>query len=84
MYELDKRIKDLTLDEFQREYNSVKIKDNESKKLKIWEVLNENKKNARFSPKKEANVSKNKGINGAFQSSPYTKKIMNSQSQQGN
>ena len=43
------------MDEFQREYNSVKIKDNESKKLKIWEVLNENKKNARFSPKKEAN-----------------------------
>lgn len=46
------------MDEFQREYNSVKIKDNESKKLKIWEVLNENKKNARFSPKKEVNVSK--------------------------
>ena len=66
MYELDKRIKDLTLDEFQREYNSVKIKDNESKKLKIWEVLNENKKNARFSPKKEANVSKKDAEAGYF------------------
>ena len=66
MYELNTRIKDLTLDEFQREYNSVKIKDNESKKLKIWEVLNENKKNARFSPKKEGNVSKKDAEAGFF------------------
>jgi len=56
----------LTLDEFQREYNSVKIKDNESKKLKIWEVLNENKKNARFSPKKEVNPSKKEQEGGLF------------------
>lgn len=58
VYELDSRIKELTLDEFQREYNSVKTKDNESKQLKIWEVLNENKKNARFSPKKEVSTQK--------------------------
>lgn len=66
VYELDKRIKDLTLDEFQREYNSVKIKDNESKKLKIWEVLNENKKNARFSPKKEINPITKEAEGGGF------------------
>ncbi len=66
MYELDKRIKDLTLDEFQREYNSVKIKDNENKKLKIWEVLNENKKNSRFSPKKETGQSKKEPVEGGF------------------
>ena len=66
VYELDKRIKDLTLDEFQREYNSVKIKDNENKKLKIWEVLNENKKNARFSPKKETSQSKKEPAEAGF------------------
>ena len=34
--------------------------------------------------KEQLQVLKNKGINGTYQSSPYTKKIMNSQSQQGN
>lgn len=50
VYDLDKRIKELSLEEFQREFNILKNQFNQSKKLKIWEVLNENKKNARFSP----------------------------------
>lgn len=45
MYELDKFVKDMTLEEFQREYNMIKNKYNETRNLKIWEVLSENKKN---------------------------------------
>jgi hypothetical protein len=45
MYDLDKFIKDMTLEEFQREYNMIKNKYNETRNLKIWQVLSENKKN---------------------------------------
>lgn len=45
MYELDRFLKDMTLEEFQREYNMIKNKYNERRNLKIWEVLSENKKN---------------------------------------
>ncbi|CAD8193238.1 unnamed protein product [Paramecium pentaurelia] len=44
MYELDRFNKDMTLEEFQREYNMIKNKYNEGRNLKIWEVLSENKK----------------------------------------
>jgi hypothetical protein len=44
MYELDRFNKDMTLEEFQREYNMIKNKYNERRNLKIWEVLSENKK----------------------------------------
>jgi hypothetical protein len=45
MYELDKFIKDMKIEDFQREYNTIKNKYNETRNLKIWEVLSENKKN---------------------------------------
>lgn len=45
VYELDRFSKDLTLEEFNREYNMIKNKYNERRNLKIWEVLSENKKN---------------------------------------
>ncbi|CAK91019.1 unnamed protein product (macronuclear) [Paramecium tetraurelia] len=45
VYELEHFQRDLTLEEFQREYNILRSKYNEKKKLKIWEVLNEKKKN---------------------------------------
>ncbi len=44
VYEVEKFLKELTLDEFQREYNIIKAQYNQSKKLKIWQVLNETKK----------------------------------------
>ena len=44
VYDVDKFMKDLSLEEFQREYNMLKNKYNETRNLKIWEVLSENKK----------------------------------------
>lgn len=35
----------MTLEDFQREYNIVKNKYNETRNLKIWQVLSEQKKN---------------------------------------
>lgn len=34
----------MTLEEFQREYTGLKNKYNETRNLKFWEVLSENKK----------------------------------------
>ena len=34
----------MTLEEFQREYTTLKNRYNETRNLKIWEVLSENKK----------------------------------------
>ncbi|EGR29571.1 hypothetical protein IMG5_153430 [Ichthyophthirius multifiliis] len=44
IYELDKYQKDMTLEDFQREFNTLKNKYNETKNLRIWEVLSQNKK----------------------------------------
>ncbi|EWS76759.1 hypothetical protein TTHERM_001293241 (macronuclear) [Tetrahymena thermophila SB210] len=44
IYELDKYKTSMTLEEFQREYNALKNKYNETRNLRIWEVLSENKK----------------------------------------
>ncbi|CAD8127381.1 unnamed protein product [Paramecium sonneborni] len=45
VYELEHFQRDLTLEDFQREYNILRSRYNEKKKLKIWEVLSEKKKN---------------------------------------
>lgn len=37
----------MTLEEFQREYNMIKNKYNETRNLKVWEVLSESKKNTK-------------------------------------
>lgn len=63
---MDKRIKELSLEEFQREFNILKNQFNQSKKLKIWEVLNENKKNARFSPSVDKKENEKKETDQGF------------------
>lgn len=43
-YDHDRLECELTAVEFRRDYNSLRIAHNESRNLKIWEVLSENKK----------------------------------------
>ena len=47
-------MKEINLDVFQREYNLLKNQYNQSRNLKIWEVLNENKRNKKGDTYKEA------------------------------
>jgi len=44
VYISDEYSHELTMIEFRRDYNSLKLAYNESRNLKIWEVLSENKK----------------------------------------
>jgi len=42
------RGEDMSLDEFNRAYNILKNQYYKIRKMKIWEILNENKKNAKY------------------------------------
>lgn len=44
VYDGERFLTEMTIVEFKREYNSLKLAYNESKNLKIWDVLSENKK----------------------------------------
>ena len=46
VYDLDKFVKELTLDEFIREYNIIKNQYNQKSKKKAWELLAEQKPRA--------------------------------------